>query len=344
MENISLDRNENNYGPSPACLEVVHNASKDLFYQYSTDYKHGYKSALSHRLAEEFEISENRVLLGYGAEDLLKQVVQCHLGEDEKLMIPSHSWWYYKEIANEVKGINVEYPLIEGEESYLYDIEKLLEIYKTEKPKIVFIASPNNPTGNSISSENLKTVLDELKDCVVVLDEAYWFSSDNKQAAELVNKYPNLIIIRTFSKLYALAGIRIGYALVGENLKQLAKISNRYLGYNRISEKIALAAMDSEVYYAEIAKKMSEDREAYFNELNQLPNFKVFKSDANFVLVALPKEIMKPLNEFLKSKGLIIKFMNEEVINSHLRISLGTQEQNRKVIDGIKEFVEQNNL
>jgi histidinol-phosphate aminotransferase len=178
---------------------------------------------------------------------------------------------------------------------------------------------------------------------VIVLDEAYWFSSDNKQAAELVNKYPNLIIIRTFSKLYALAGIRIGYALVGENLKQLAKVSNRYLGYNRISEKIALAAMDSEEYYAEIARKMNEDKEAYFTELNKLPNFKVFKSDANFILVSLPKEIMKPLNEFLKAKGLLIKFMNEEVINSHLRISLGTQEQNRRVIDGIKEFVEQNN-
>ncbi len=343
MENIYLDRNENNYGPAPACMEIVRNASADLFYQYSTDYKKGMKSILSGRLSKEFNIPEKRVLLGYGAEDLLKQVVQCHLHNNKKLMIPSHSWWYYKEIANEVNGINVEYPLVEGEDSYYYDIEKLLELYVSENPDIVFISSPNNPTGNSISSEDLIKVLDRLKDTVVVLDEAYWLSNNNEQAAKLVNAYPNLIIIRTFSKLYALAGIRIGYALAGENLSLLAKISNRYLGYNRISQRIAIAALDSPEYYEDIASKMKTDRELYFSELNQLPGFKVYKSDANFVLVKIPKEIMKPMNDFLKERGVIIKFMNEEVLNSHLRISLGTQEQNRKAIELIKEFVEQNN-
>lgn len=341
MENFYLDRNENNYGPSPVCLEVARNASADLFYQYSTDYKQGMKSILSGRLSKEFNIPEKRVLLGYGAEDLLKQVVQCHLTEGKKLMIPSHSWWYYNEIANEVNGINVEYPLIEGKNSYYYDIEKLLEIYNSEKPDIVFISSPNNPTGNSITSDNLIKVLDNLSESVVVLDEAYWFSNDNEQAAKLVNTYPNLIIIRTFSKLYALAGIRIGYALVGENLTLLTKMSNRYLGYNRISQRIAIAALDSPDYYADLSAKMSSDRELFYNELNKLPGFNVYKSDANFVLVKIPKEIMTPLNNFLKEQGIIIKFMNEELLNSHLRISLGTQEQNRKAIKYIKEFMNQ---
>ena len=86
---------------------------------------------------------------------------------------------------------------------------------------------------------------------------------------------------------------------------------------------------------------MSGDRELYYSELYQLPGFKVYKSDANFVLVKIPKEIMTPLNDFLKERGIIIKFMNEELLNSHLRISLGTQEQNRKAIEGIKEFMNQ---
>ncbi len=341
MEKFYLDRNENNYGPSPACLEVARNASVDLFYQYSTDYKQGVKSILSGRLSKVFNIPEKRVLLGYGAEDLLKQVVQCHLTEGKKLMIPSHSWWYYNEIANEVNGINVEYPLIEGKDSYYYDIEKLLEIYNSEKPDIVFISSPNNPTGNSIASDKLIKVLDNLSESVVVLDEAYWFSNNNEQAAKLVNTYPNLIIIRTFSKLYALAGIRIGYALVGENLTLLTRMSNRYLGYNRISQRIAIAALDSADYYADLSSKMSSDRELFYNELNKLPGFNVYKSDANFVLVKIPKEMMTSLNNFLKDRGIIIKFMNEELLNSHLRISLGTQEQNRKAIEGIKEFMNQ---
>lgn len=339
MENIYLDRNENNYGPAPACIETAQSASADLFYQYSTDYKQGMKSILSGRLSKEFNIPENRILLGYGAEDLLKQVVQCHLSKDKKLMIPSHSWWYYKEIANEVKGINVEYPLVEGENEYHYDIEKLLEIYKSEKPDIVFISSPNNPTGNSISDDDLTKVLDELTNSVVVLDEAYWLSDNNKRAARLVNRYQNLIIIRTFSKLYALAGIRIGYALIGEKFKLLSKMSNRYLGYNRISQRIALAALDSSEYYEDVASKMAQDRKLFYRELNQLAGFKVYKSDANFILVKIPLSMMSSLNTFLKEKGIVIKFMNEERLNSHMRISLGTQEQNRRAIEEIKEFV-----
>jgi len=342
VETILLDRNENNYGPAPACLEVVRNAASDLFYQYSSDYKQGVKSILSGRLSKEFNIPEKRVLLGYGAEDLLKQVVQCHLTEGKKLMIPSHSWWYYKEIANEVSGINVEYPLTEGKDTYYYDIENMLDIYKNEKPDIIFISSPNNPTGNSISDDDLIKVLDSFSDSVVVLDEAYWLSNNNKKVAELVNKYKNLIIIRTFSKLYALAGIRIGYAIVGENLNLLSKMSNRYLGYNRISQRIAIAALDSSDYYLDLASKLSADREMYYSELNQLPGFKVYKSDANFVLVKIPKEIMAPLDEFLKERGFIIKLMKEELLNSHLRISLGTHEQNKKAIEYIKEFMNQN--
>lgn len=306
---------------------------------YSTDYKNGYKSSLSNRLANEFKISEDRVLLGYGAEDLLKQVIQTYLNRKrKKLLVPDHSWWYYKEIAKEVKGQHVEYPIVEGKDSYEYDINKLLEIYNAEKPEVIFIASPNNPTGNSISEDQLDYVLDRMGDSIVVLDEAYWFSSSNSKATELVNKYSNLIIIRTFSKLYALAGIRIGYALVGDKLKRLKRLSNRYLGYNRISEKIALSAMDSTEYYEDIANKMQNDRMLYFTELNKIDGLKVYKSNANFVLVKIPKDSIPTLKEHLISLGLIIKFMNEEIVNSHLRISLGTQEQNRKVIEALKDF------
>ena len=339
MEKIYLDRNENNYGPSEKCLESVKSVTPDLFSIYSSAYKNGYKSILSKRLSDEFNISEDRVLLGYGAEDLLKQVVQIYLEQkSDKLLVPDHSWWYYKEIANETNSISLEYPIVEGEECYEYDINKLLDIYNTEKPKVVFIASPNNPTGNSISDDQLTYVLDRMGESVVVLDEAYWFSNDNDKATALVNKYPNLIIIRTFSKLYALAGIRIGYAIIGEKLNQIKKISNRYLGYNRISEKIALAAIDSGEYYSDIAEKMATDRALYFSELNKIENVKAFKSEANFVLVKIEKDLMNTLKEFLVERGLIIKFMDEEIVNSHLRITIGTQEENRKVIEAITEF------
>ena len=335
---IYFDRNENNYGPAPLCFEILKKADLTKISFYSKVFTKGVKSILSARLAKEFNIDEKNVLLGYGAEDLLKQVVQCYVSENQKLMIPTYSWWYYKALADEVNGKNVEYPLIQGEDTFYYDIKAMLELHENEKPSVVLISSPNNPTGNSISKENLSIALEAFKNTIVVLDEAYWYNSSNEYVKDLIAKYPNLILIRTFSKYYALAGMRIGFALVGENHKNLAKFTNRYLGFNRLNEEVAIAALDSAEYYQNIANKMAEDRQLYYTELNKLPGFKVFKSNANFVLVEIPKEIKASLKEFLTSKNLIVKFMNEDLLNSHLRISLGTQEQNRLVINAIKEF------
>ena len=337
-EAIYLDRNENNYGPAPACMEVFKKIKPEMLSSYTKAYKRGVKSPLSERLAADFQVGENQVLLGYGAEDILKQVVQCYLGENEKLMIPSHSWWYYKEIADEVNGVNLEYPLIKQADTYAYDLPLMLKMIETEKPQLVFVSSPNNPTGNSISQDDLYRLLKKLKDTIVVLDEAYWYKSDSMHTIRLINEFPKLVVIRTFSKYYALAGLRIGYALVGAGLDKLSKLSNRHLGYNSITEEIAIAAMDSSDYYIGIAEKMNADKNLYYSELTKIPGYTVFKSDANFILVEIPQDQMKPLKDFLNARGLIIKFMNEAVLNSHLRITLGTQEQNRMVIDSIKEF------
>jgi len=341
MENkVYLDRNENNYGPAPLCFEVLKKADYSKLSCYTKTFLSGVKSILSERLAKEVNLPENRVLLGYGAEDLLKQAIHCYLGKDEKLLIPAYSWWYYKELASEVGGINLEYPLDEGEDSYHYNLDELINLYRKEKPKAVLISSPNNPTGNSISFLDLKKLLAELRKSIVIFDQAYAFDGFNDHLETLLKDNPNLILIRTFSKYYALAGLRIGFALIGDNIQKLSRLTNRYLGFNRLSEEVAIAALDSPEYYKNISEKMKNDKELYYSELGKLKGFKVFKSDANLILVKIPKDIYKDLKEFLNGKGLIIKFMNEELLNSHLRITIGTEEQNRAVINSIKEFVE----
>jgi histidinol-phosphate aminotransferase len=339
-QKIYLDRNENNYGPAPLCFEVLKRADYSKLSCYTKVFSSGVKSILSERLAMEVNLTERSVLLGYGAEELLKQAILCYLDKDEKLLIPAYSWWYYKELASEAGGKNVEYPLDEGEDSFHYNLDELVRLYKKEKPKAVLISSPNNPTGNSISLSDLKKLLAELKESIVIFDQAYAFDGFNDHLEILLKDNPNLILIRTFSKYYALAGLRIGFALIGDNIQKLSRLTNRYLGFNRLSEEVAIAALDSPEYYKSIAEKMRMDKELYYSELGKLKGFKVFKSDANFVLVKIPKDIYKDLKEFLTSRGLIIKFMNEELLNSHLRITLGTEEQNRAVINSIKEFVE----
>jgi histidinol-phosphate aminotransferase len=335
---VYLDRNENNYGPAPKCLDVLKQTNPLTLSFYTKAHIRGVKSPLSERLAKEVGVPEERILLGYGAEDLLKQTIQCYLKPGGKLMIPAYSWWYYKAIASEVGGENVEYPMPKGKDRFMYDVAGMIQTYRKEKPGVVFISSPNNPTGNSMDQVEMTSVLDALRDVPVVLDQAYWYNAAALSAKEIVDRYPNALLVRTFSKYYALAGVRVGFAIAGAGLEKLVKMSHRYLGYSRVSEEIALAALDSTEYYTGIARKMADDKESYYRRVGSLPGVTVFHSDANFLLVEIPADIRIRLKEFMTGQGLFLKFMDEPLLKSHIRITLGTQDQNERVIAAFEEF------
>jgi len=340
---IYLDRNENQYGPAPACFEALKNIDSIELYEYSRDFSRGVKSRLSERLAKDFGIDEKNVMVGFGGEDILKQAVHCYIHKGDKIMIPAYSWWYYKKISDEVEGVKVEYPIVEGKDAFYYDIEGMLKVYEENQPKLVLISSPNNPTGNRLELEQLKYVLEKMKDTVVVLDEAYtlFYNQDNSHLKDLIKQYPNLIIIRTFSKYYGLAGIRIGFALMGENHARFNMFSARYLGYNRISELIGMAALDSADYYNNMREKMQADMEMFANEFNNMKGFRAFKSYSNFILVEIPAEIKEGLKKYLTERNMIVKFMAEDGLFNHLRITIGTQEQNKLLMKMIKDFLKE---
>lgn len=340
QEIVYLDRNENNYGPAPACYEALKSSGLEFLSWYSKDFTRGVKSTLSERLAQDYRVPETSILLGYGAEDLLKQAVHCYLAKNEKIMIPTHSWWYYKSIAEEKGGLTVEYPMVPGRDAFLYDVDGLLKLAERHQPRLILISSPNNPTGNSLDGNDLMVLLKSIKDTVIVLDEAYWGFSGRPvdHIKDLISQYPELIIIRTFSKYYALAGVRIGYAFLGKNLSSLARFSARYLGYNRISERLALAALDSRDYYTTISQKMIRDKDRYYQTLTGLPGFKAYRSNANFILAEIPEKFKVSLKEFLTQKGLIIKFFNEPKLENCVRITIGTEEQNSKLVNAFKDF------
>lgn len=342
---IFLDRNENQYGPAPACYRVLRRSNKSTLKDYSRDFTRGVISILSERLAKDYGIDEKRILIGYGSEDILKESVQCYINKGDKIMIPSYSWWYYKKIADEAEGVNIQYPIVEGENTFSYDVEGMLKIYEEQKPKLVLISSPNNPTGNRLEMDQLHYILGKIKESVVVLDEAYSMFDPNytTNPVELIQKYPHVIIIRTFSKYYGLAGIRTGYAFLGADHERLSLLSARYLGFNRLSEKLAIAALDSPEYYIRIRNKMSADREMIFKELNKFPGFRAYISYANFILVKIPVEIKDPLKKYLTEKDIIVKFMNEDGLDRHIRITLGTHLQNRRLIMLIKSFMKEKN-
>lgn len=333
-----LDRNEFNYAPSQEVVEALKNFDINKLCFYTRIYDEGKKSILSVYLSESYGIDEPQVLLGYGGEDILKQAVHYFLTQEDgnkTMLIPKFSWWYYKSIADEVDGHTLQYPLYEDGNTFKYDFAAMKEMVQRENPKVLLIASPNNPTGNGLTPAELDALLAELPVTTIVLvDEAYasFVSTDTDYIKMLVDKYPNLIISRTLSKFYGLPGLRMGFGFMSKELANFGKYSNKYLGYNRISEDIAIAALKSDAHYRNIARLMNESRACFEAEIGTLPGFKVYESVANFVLIKYPIVLKERLQKAFADEDYKVKFMNEPDINTHLRITLGRPEQNRIVI------------
>ncbi len=346
QKQIFLDRNEFNYPPSEGVKEALKNFDVNKLCFYTRIYDEGKKSIFSVFLSELYDIDESQVLLGYGGEDILKQAVHYFLtlaDGNKKILIPKFSWWYYKSIADEVDGCTIQYPLYEEGNTYKYDMARIKEMIKEEKPKMLLLASPNNPTGNGLTPAELEELLIAAGDTVVLVDEAYasFVTEDTSYIKRLINQYDNLIISRTLSKFYGLPGLRMGFGFISKALIRFIKYSNKYLGYNRLSEDVAIAALKSESHYREVARMMNESRKAYEEEIGCLPGFIVYESVANFILIKYPIALKKALEEAFAAQNYKVKFMNEPDINEHMRITLGLPEQNRIVIDTIKRIAQQ---
>lgn len=343
MTEILLDRNENQFGPAPACYEVLQRADLEELSLYSREYTRGRKSELSQRLSTLFDIAEDRILLSYGSEDMLKQSVHCYLHAGQTLLLPSKSWWYYKALAGEKAGLAIEYDIHERDGEFVVQVEDIMRLYDVHRPAVILIASPNNPTGNTLSPGDLERVAGHCSSSVIILDEAYHGFEEEPHGPlhRLVESHHRLVILRTFSKYYALAGLRIGYACVGKDLSALITYTARYLGYNRLSEKLALAALDDRAYYAAVARRMTEDKKSYYRELSALEGFTPFRSEANFMLVRYPRFIKKELQTGLRDRNIVIKFLEDPGLEDCMRITIGTREQNARVMTAVREIVEE---
>lgn len=341
MKPILLDRNENRYGPAPECLAVLRDVGPELLFNYTRDFQKGYYSDLSRRLAEIHGVPERRLVLGYGCEDLLKQAVHHWVAQGERCLIPSASWWYYRSVADEVGGVTVQYPIIEERTSYRYDVDALLRIQRETPARILLISSPSNPTGNRFPAERLPEALAVFRDAIVVYDEAYWGFTENptSDVAAMTHDHPNLLVLRTFSKLYGLAGARIGYGIAGSGLESFLKFAARNLGYNRISERLALAAISNPDYYAGIRRRMIADRNMILETLRGFAGVRAYDSDANFVLARFPSSAVAYVKEELDRRGLIVKFLSEPDFVHCARITLGTSEENARLVTAFHEIL-----
>ena len=341
---IYLDRNEFNFKPSQKVIDAIKNFDPETLCFYTRIYDEGKKSIVSVRLSEIYGVPEQQVLIGYGGEDILKNSVHYYLstGGNNTIMIPEYSWWYYNRIAGECGGTFEMYPLHETGDTFAYDVDEVIEYTNRIHPRMLLLASPNNPTGNSLTPEEIGKIMESIpSDTMVLIDEAYasFISCDTSYVAPLVSKYSNLIISRTLSKFYGLPGLRIGFCFIGKGHEGFLNYANKYLGYNRFSEAVALAALDSDEHYRKVADDMEWDRQLFKKELGNLPGFKVYKSVANFILIKYPVAIKEALQKALAEQDYKIKFMGDKGLEDCLRITLGQPQHIQAVVDTIKKCV-----
>ena len=333
MKREELNRNEQLYGPSPSCLEVIWKFNPEHISRYVDGYA---TSILRSRLGKDFSFPENQIILGNGAEDILRTVFN-QLKENETVLIPNPTYTYYQKYLENRKIIVNTFGFDVTENEYVFSVTNILDSYNQYQPKVLLIASPNNPTGSTISPKQLLGILEKIStDCILVLDEAYFgFDLEYRQDAviTLLNKYPNLMIVRSFSKLYGLAGLRIGFGICGSKAYEFLNWQHQYLGFNRLLEEVAVVALDSREYYADISNKIIKDRELFIAEVSKSKHFKPFVSKANFVLVGFNAKyqtlVEKMLNE---DQTPIAKLVGEGL----MRVTVGTSEKVKQFADTLK--------
>lgn len=319
---IVLCSNENPYPPHPAVIDAIKQELGKVNRYPDPEYRE-----LKVAIAEYLGVEVDQIAVGNGASEILGNICTAVLDVMDAVTIPIPSYTMYAILAmlRDASLNFVEYPY------YRIDSEDLIE--KAGQSKLMFLCSPNNPTGNTI--ENLEYILSNFNG-LVVLDEAYAeFSKEN--AIKLIDDYDNIVIVRTLSKFFGLAGLRIGYA-VSKNLELIEALEKIRLPFciNNIAVRAAMAALENVEYYRRIRDKIVEEREKLVKELERFEQLEVFPSQANFLLVRVKDEI--GLAKRLEEKGIAVRDVSGlmGLKGEHVRITIGREEENRTLVEALK--------
>ena len=324
---IKLNANENPYGTSAKVLQSMKEI-KDI-----SKYPDGYCMQLREALAKKYNISKECFLFGDASNEIIQMITKAYLEQGEEVItsIPGFSLYESATIMQEGKLVGV--PLKDDK----LDLEGILNKI-SDKTRIIFITNPHNPTGTIITKEEQEEFIKKVpKEVLVVIDEAYYEFVCNKQfpnSIELLNQYSNLCILRTFSKAYGLAGLRVGYGIASpECIQILEKVKNPY-NISVIAQKAAVQAL-KDSFMEETVEKNKKIVKAVSLELEKL-GMEYCKTESNFIFINMEMEGKEILEAFLK-EGIMVRvgYPNYE---TWARVSIGTEDQMKEFIKVLKKI------
>jgi histidinol-phosphate aminotransferase len=329
MQYIKLNTNESPFPPSDKVLTAVSEQSSLLQLYSDPD-----ATALVNKASEVYGVNPNQLLMTNGSDEILNFAFMAFGDKDTPFVFPALTYGFYPVFA-QVNGIPYkEIPLQDD-----FSINPL--DYHHAGANIV-IANPNAPTGLTLSLEEIEGILKTNPDHVVVIDEAY-VDFGGESAITLVDKYDNLLVTRTFSKSYSMAGARLGFGVANEALIQdmnTIKFSTNPYNVNRMTMAAGVAALETNAYYMENCRTIVENREWTKKQLEEL-DFTVTDSKANFLFAAHSRISGEDLYVKLKERGILVRHFSREDIQQYNRITIGTKQQMETLIQTIKTLLQE---
>jgi len=333
-DGIFLDANEN---PLGSVCEELHNRYPDPLQIHVKD-----------KLAQQENINTKQIFIGNGSDECIDVLVRafCEPKEDSVIVCPPvFSMYEHSARSQNVKVIEV----LLKENTFQLNTEVILSLSKNslsknvlrqaqhDNVKIIFICSPNNPTGNLIEQHDIETILNNF-DGIVVVDEAYQDFSSNESWTKRLNEFQNLVVIKTFSKAYGMADARIGMLYANEEIVHYMNVIKLPYNINQHTQELALEALNKSVLKENFVQELIQGRKYLEQELSQISFIqKIYPSDANYILFKI--EDANQLYQYLIQQKIIVRNRNSApLLAGCLRVSVGTKNENKKFIEALKNY------
>lgn len=290
---------------------------------------------LVEQIARNFSVAKSQILLGGGSSEIIEKIFFAFGGAGKKVVYPQPSFSMYKIYARAAESESFPFDL---DEKFNLNVDKFIKKVRDVRADLAVVCNPNNPTGNALTVAQIEEIAKNI-DCAFLLDEAY-VEFYGRSAFGLIEKYPNLIVARTFSKAYGMAAARVGYMLAAEGVTKM--INKAFMPYHM--NTLSLAAADivyqmRDEFVPRIQMTVAE-RQRMFERLKVLREVEVFPSETNFLLIRYEKAAA--LQEYLENLDIGVRYFSPTApgLKNCLRISMGTRMENDEVFSAIKNFVE----
>jgi len=328
---IKLASNENPLGPSIKAIEAIKKyASKVNLYPDGGGYY------LKKALAKKLDLEEEKIILGNGSDEIVSLITRIFLQKDEEAIMGDPSFLMYKIDSQLSQARSICIPL----NNFKLNLSAMAKAVGP-KTKLIFISNPNNPTGTIVEEKEVKNFLKEIpSQIIVIFDEAYFEYVENKnypQTIDFLDGRNNIVILRTFSKIYGLAGLRIGYGIARPEIIEILDRARPPFNVNSLAQIAALTSLKDGDQIGQSKKLISQGKKFLYSHLERLKLFYI-PTQANFILIKIGKKALDVEKKLLE-KGIIVRGMKAYNLTEYIRLTIGTRQQNEEFIRALDEVL-----